>query len=108
MESPLNQRLRRSPPDVVYTPIDVTSTSEDGAFWLAFLRSLMARGLSGVQLVTSDAHQWLKDETLEELGYEPWLDDDAVPAGTLRERGLLQGMQASCAVVFFVTPSFKD
>ena len=25
-ESPLNQRLRRSPPDVVYTPIDVTST----------------------------------------------------------------------------------
>ena len=28
MESPLNQRLRRSPPDVVYTPIDVTS----GAF----------------------------------------------------------------------------
>ena len=26
MESPLNQRLRRSPPDVVYTPIDVTSS----------------------------------------------------------------------------------
>ena len=26
MESPLNQRLRWSPPDVVYTPIDVTST----------------------------------------------------------------------------------
>ena len=25
MESPLNQRLRWSPPDVVYTPIDVTS-----------------------------------------------------------------------------------
>ena len=25
MESPLNQRLRRSPPDVVYTPFDVTS-----------------------------------------------------------------------------------
>ena len=32
-------------------------TSEDGAFWLAFLRSLTARGLSGVELVTSDAHQ---------------------------------------------------
>ena len=27
MESPLNQRLRRSPPDVVYTPIDVTSSA---------------------------------------------------------------------------------
>ena len=34
-------------------------TSEDGAFWLAFLRSLTARGLSGVELVTSDAHQSL-------------------------------------------------
>jgi len=36
-------------------------TSEDGVFWLSFLRSLVARGLSGVQLVTSDAHQGLKD-----------------------------------------------
>ena len=35
--------------------IDVTS-SEDGAGWLAFLRGLAARGLSGVQLVTSDDH----------------------------------------------------
>jgi putative transposase len=34
--------------------------SEDGAFWLSFLRSLVARGLSGVRLVTSDAHQGLK------------------------------------------------
>ena len=40
--------------------IDV-GTSEDGAFWLAFLRSLVARGLGGVQLVASDAHQGLKD-----------------------------------------------
>jgi putative transposase len=29
--------------------------SEDGAFWTAFLRSLRARGLAGVQLVISDA-----------------------------------------------------
>jgi transposase-like protein len=34
--------------------------SEDGAFWLAFLRGLVARGLSGVRLVTSDAHEGLK------------------------------------------------
>ena len=34
--------------------------SEDGAFWIAFLRSLVARGLSGVRLVTSDAHRGLK------------------------------------------------
>lgn len=34
--------------------------SENGAFWLSFLRSLVARGLSGVRLVTSDAHEGLK------------------------------------------------
>jgi transposase-like protein len=34
--------------------------SEDGAFWTAFLRSLRARGLSGVRLVISDAHAGLK------------------------------------------------
>ena len=34
-------------------------TSEDGAFWLSFLRSLVARGLAGVELVISDAHQSL-------------------------------------------------
>lgn len=34
--------------------------SEEGAFWLQFLRSLVARGLSGVQLVVSDAHEGLK------------------------------------------------
>jgi putative transposase len=34
--------------------------SEDGAFWLRFLRSLVARGLSGARLVTSDAHEGLK------------------------------------------------
>lgn len=35
--------------------------SEDGASWTAFLRSLTARGLAGVKLVVSDAHQGLKD-----------------------------------------------
>ena len=36
-------------------------TSGDGAFWLSFLRSLVARGLAGVELVISDAHQGLRD-----------------------------------------------
>ncbi len=36
-------------------------TSEDGSGWTAFLRGLTARGLSGVKLVVSDAHQGLKD-----------------------------------------------
>jgi putative transposase len=35
------------------------STTEDGAGWLAFFRDLVARGLSGVKLVTSDAHAGL-------------------------------------------------
>jgi Transposase, Mutator family len=34
--------------------------SEDGAFWTQFLRSLKARGLSGVQLVIADAHLGLR------------------------------------------------
>jgi transposase-like protein len=34
--------------------------SEDGAFWLSFLRGSVAQGLSGVQLVSSDAHEGLK------------------------------------------------
>jgi putative transposase len=38
--------------------VDVSS-DEDGAGWLAFLRSLTARGLSGVRLVISDAHRGL-------------------------------------------------
>jgi putative transposase len=34
--------------------------SESEAFWLEFLRSLLARGLHGVQLVIADAHQGLR------------------------------------------------
>lgn len=34
-------------------------SSQDGAGWLAFLRCLVARGLHGVALVTSDAHPGL-------------------------------------------------
>ena len=34
--------------------------SEEEAFWLQFLRSLVKRGLKGVQLVISDAHEGLK------------------------------------------------
>ena len=35
------------------------SSAEDGAGWLAFFRDLTARGLTGVALVTSDAHAGL-------------------------------------------------
>jgi putative transposase len=35
------------------------SSAEDGAGWLTFFRDLVARGLTGVRLVTSDAHSGL-------------------------------------------------
>lgn len=46
--------------------------SEDGAFWLRFLRSLVARGLAGVQLVTSDAHEGLKQAIAAVLHGASW------------------------------------
>lgn len=54
----------------------------------------------------SDVNEY--KNTLALLGYDPWFDEDAMPAGTPLERGLLQGMHNSCGVVFFITPSFKD
>jgi transposase-like protein len=47
-------------------------TSEDGAGWTAFLRGLVARGLSGVVLVTSDAHQGLTDAIAAALPGTSW------------------------------------
>ena len=46
--------------------------SEDGAFWTAFLPSLKARGLSGVQLVVSDAHTGLKQAISAVMGGASW------------------------------------
>jgi transposase-like protein len=46
--------------------------SEDGAFWLRFLRSLVARGLSGVRLVTSDAHEGLRQAIAAALHGASW------------------------------------
>ena len=47
-------------------------TTEDGAGWTAFLRSLVARGLSGVQLVISDAHEGLKNAIAAVLSGASW------------------------------------
>lgn len=46
--------------------------SEDGAFWLQFLRGLVARGLGGVQLVISDAHEGLKGAIAAVLSGASW------------------------------------
>ncbi|WP_328855845.1 IS256 family transposase [Microbispora hainanensis] len=51
--------------------IDVVS-SEDGAGWLAFLRGLVARGLSGVSLVISDCHAGLRDAIGSTLPGASW------------------------------------
>ena len=47
-------------------------------------------------------------KTLEQLGFDPWLDEDAMRAGTELERGILKGFSESCAAVFFITANFKD
>jgi len=51
--------------------IQVT-TSEDGAGWLGFFRDLTARGLSGVKLVTSDAHRGLVNAVAATLPGAAW------------------------------------
>jgi putative transposase len=47
-------------------------TSEYGAGWTAFLRDLVARGLSGVELVISDAHAGLKEAIAAVLPGASW------------------------------------
>jgi putative transposase len=47
-------------------------TSEDGAGWTAFLRDLVARGLSGVELVVSDAHAGLREAIAAVLPGSSW------------------------------------
>lgn len=48
------------------------ATGESGPSWLAFLRGLLARGLSGVALVVSDAHEGLKGAIAATLGGAAW------------------------------------
>ena len=47
-------------------------TAEDGAAWLAYVRGLVARGLSGVKLVSSDAHPGLVDAIAATLTGAAW------------------------------------
>jgi transposase-like protein len=47
-------------------------TSEDGAGWLAYIRGLVARGLTGVRLVSSDAHPGLVDAIAATLPGACW------------------------------------
>ena len=51
--------------------VDV-GASEDRGFWTAFLRSLVKRGLAGVRLVISDAHEGLKQAISTVLSGAAW------------------------------------
>jgi transposase-like protein len=51
--------------------VDV-GASEDRSFWTAFLRSLVKRGLAGVRLVISDAHEGLKQAISTVLNGVAW------------------------------------
>ncbi|MGC9360853.1 MAG: IS256 family transposase, partial [Anaerolineae bacterium] len=46
--------------------------SEEASFWLEFLRSLVRRGLRGVRLVVSDAHEGLKAALGQVLSGAAW------------------------------------
>ena len=48
------------------------SKRNHGVLWLAFLRSVAERGLSGVELVTSDAHRGLRDAIATVFGGASW------------------------------------
>jgi len=48
------------------------SLGEHEAHWRQFLQSLVARGMIGVQLVTSDGHEGLKAARKAVLGAVPW------------------------------------
>lgn len=46
--------------------------------------------------------------TLDLIGFQPWLDEEDMPAGTIPHRAILQGFKDSFAVVFFITEDFQD
>jgi hypothetical protein len=45
---------------------------------------------------------------LKALGFDPWLDESNMPAGSNLEREVLRGFEESCCAVFFITENFRD
>jgi putative transposase len=52
--------------------LEVAAGNDEGSAWAAFIRSLVARGLSGVRLVISDAHPGLVRAVHEQLLGAAW------------------------------------
>jgi hypothetical protein len=104
--------LRLKPEDgLVMIGPDQMLTSEEFQFLLQ--RHELAMGLSPMKVFLSHKgadKAFVRDykETLSCLGFDPWIDEDALNAGDELERGILQGFKDSCAAVFFITPHFID
>ncbi len=47
-------------------------------------------------------------QALRTIGFDPWLDEPNMPAGSNLERELVRGFEGSCAAVFFITANFRD
>lgn len=45
---------------------------------------------------------------LKTLGFSPWLDEEAMAAGSNLNRAILDGVADSCATVFFITDAYID
>ncbi|MDO6655929.1 toll/interleukin-1 receptor domain-containing protein [Anaerobacillus sp. 1_MG-2023] len=90
----------------------------DGSNFESELHKLLQRhevvmGVVGIKIFLS--HKGVDKEmvrnfksTLEIVGFDPWLDEDAMHAGVSLERGIRGGFTDSCAAIFFITPNFKD
>lgn len=48
------------------------------------------------------------NDALKTIGYNTWLDEESMNAGANLNRSIMKGINDSCAVVFFITPDFKD
>lgn len=86
------------------------ATTQDGADWLAFFRSLVARGLSGTQLVISDAHLCLTDGMASVQPAVPWQRRRTHHMGNLLTNAPKQSEAMAAAVVpmIFRQPTPSD
>jgi putative transposase len=85
-------------------------TSETESFWLEFCRSLLARGLRGVRLVISDAHQGLRNAIQACFAGAGW---QRCKVHFLRNAGALVGRRDAPGVLavlktIFLQPTAED
>lgn len=96
---------------IVILKQDCSNLSSELGKLLAYHEIIM--GVVGMKIFLSHKgvdKQKVRDfkSTLELIGFDPWLDEDAMNAGIELERGIRKGFADSCAAIFFVTPSFLD